>query len=655
MTEEQQPDFCLGQRVVDDEGNRGTVRYLGPVASAKDPTAAWVGVEWDDSTRGKHDGSVVTAAGEIVRHFTCVKPGLTSASFLKPNKLNRGTSFMAVLHRRYVGPDAPLEAPNQVFEGAYANTSKGGQKAIEFLGEKKIRARQQIGTLTKVSMRGEHVAWAGEEEVQEASHLVEVDVQGNLWSDWEELGKLARQLPRLEILHLNSNLMRPLQAPVEEGESLRRSFLGLRVLVLNNCGLSGWKTVMHLEECLPCLEEVGLARNEGLGGEKGGREKMKEAIEARRERTEGGGGLHALFHKLKSLDLSGTGLGDWREEVALFMGLPELRILSLNENEIEGVGSGEEGGGGGGAAAATTATSSPYGFKNLQAIHLSYNRISSWSSIDALTHFPSLTSLRFASNPLTRGMGQGEARQLLIARVPTLTRVNGAEISVKERIDAERSYIRRVNRELNRVEGEKGGGSEGGREGGREGRVATNLTQTKAAYLKKEHPRWLSLVQQHGEIASWAVGGEGGGAGVGTGTLAKGMMLVTLVSMASGSMTLPPVEKKIPGTLTVGQLKLLFSKLFKLEMGLQVLYYKSDARAPPSVLDEDEESLGYFGLTSGSVIYMNERDLRQEAREDESRREAERERMEAQLEQVERLDRLKRAQIGLEKQGAAAR
>ena len=269
--EEQQPDFSLGQRVVDDEGNRGTVRYLGPVASAKDPKAAWVGVEWDDPTRGKHDGSVVTAAGEIVRHFTCVKPGSTSASFLKPNKLDRGVSFMAVLHRRYVAPDAPLEAPNQVFEGAYANTSRGGQKVIEFHGEEKIRARQQIGTLEKVSMRGERVAWAGEEEVQEeAAHLVEVDVQGNLWSDWEELGKLARQMPRLEILHLNSNLMRPLLAPVGEGEGLRRSFLGLRVLVLNNCGLDRWETVMHLEECLPCLEEVGLARNEGLGGRGGG-------------------------------------------------------------------------------------------------------------------------------------------------------------------------------------------------------------------------------------------------------------------------------------------------------------------------------------------------------------------------------------------------
>jgi hypothetical protein len=247
-------------------------------------------------------------------------------------------------------------------------------------------------------------------------------------------------------------------------------------------------------------------------------------------------------------------------------------------------------------------------------------------------------------------MGQSEARQLLIARVPTLTRVNGAEVSVRERADAEKSYIRRVARELSRVEGGGGGGGGGGGEGGREEEV----TQKKAAFLKKEHPRWLALVQQHGDTTGGGSGGGGGGAGGGTGTLAKEMLGVKLVSMAAGSMTLPPVEKKLPGSLTIGQLKLLFSKLFKLEVGLQVLYYKSDAMGPPSMLDVDEESLGYFGLTSGSVIYMNERDLRQEAREEEGRREAERERMEEQLEQVERLDRLKRAQVDLEKQGAAA-
>lgn len=74
--------WWVGQRVIDDEGFRGTVRYIGPVATSKDPKAVWIGmylrtvwsyifsdqdsdstfsagVEWDDVTRGKHDGSVV--------------------------------------------------------------------------------------------------------------------------------------------------------------------------------------------------------------------------------------------------------------------------------------------------------------------------------------------------------------------------------------------------------------------------------------------------------------------------------------------------------------------------------------------------------------------------------------------------------------------
>jgi len=32
------------------------VRYIGAVASAKDQAAVYLGVEWDDVTRGKHDG-----------------------------------------------------------------------------------------------------------------------------------------------------------------------------------------------------------------------------------------------------------------------------------------------------------------------------------------------------------------------------------------------------------------------------------------------------------------------------------------------------------------------------------------------------------------------------------------------------------------------
>src|SRR5687768_11180810 len=44
---------------------KATVKYIGPVAAARDATAIMIGIEWDESSRGKNDGSV---GG--VRYFT---------------------------------------------------------------------------------------------------------------------------------------------------------------------------------------------------------------------------------------------------------------------------------------------------------------------------------------------------------------------------------------------------------------------------------------------------------------------------------------------------------------------------------------------------------------------------------------------------------
>ena len=44
----------LGQRISFD-GQLCTVRYIGPVKNTK--KGDWLGVEWDDPSRGKHDGS----------------------------------------------------------------------------------------------------------------------------------------------------------------------------------------------------------------------------------------------------------------------------------------------------------------------------------------------------------------------------------------------------------------------------------------------------------------------------------------------------------------------------------------------------------------------------------------------------------------------
>lgn len=54
----------LGQRISFD-GHLCTVRYIGPVKTTK--KGDWLGVEWDDPSRGKHNGS-----HEGERYFQCM-------------------------------------------------------------------------------------------------------------------------------------------------------------------------------------------------------------------------------------------------------------------------------------------------------------------------------------------------------------------------------------------------------------------------------------------------------------------------------------------------------------------------------------------------------------------------------------------------------
>ena len=48
-------EYHVGQRL-SLRGNRCTVRYIGKVEGT-DPDKLWLGVEWDDPTRGKHNGA----------------------------------------------------------------------------------------------------------------------------------------------------------------------------------------------------------------------------------------------------------------------------------------------------------------------------------------------------------------------------------------------------------------------------------------------------------------------------------------------------------------------------------------------------------------------------------------------------------------------
>ena len=73
------------------DGHRGFCRYVGPVYGQ---TGTWVGIEWDDSNRGKHDGK---HDGE--RYFECKRKGKEEetkrASFVRVQKVAPGTDFVS--------------------------------------------------------------------------------------------------------------------------------------------------------------------------------------------------------------------------------------------------------------------------------------------------------------------------------------------------------------------------------------------------------------------------------------------------------------------------------------------------------------------------------------------------------------------------------
>jgi hypothetical protein len=80
-------------------------------------------------------------------------------------------------------------------------------------------------------------------------------------------------------------------------------------------------------------------------------------------------------------------------------------------------------------------------FQHLRVLLLASCAIADWSSVNSLAWLPRLKDLRLTDNPVLHFSSLG-GRCECIARVSTLTRLNGADVSVHERRDSELRYLR---------------------------------------------------------------------------------------------------------------------------------------------------------------------------------------------------------------------
>jgi hypothetical protein len=440
------------------------------------------------------------------------------------NKLDRGVELTAeLLQSKYVELQAPVIAPNNILPHT-AWTASGRKKQIEFLGELKIRQRQQLEDIHKISLRREGISRSEnfiEEDRARFQNIRDVDLAGNLLSDWEEVLNIAYQFPHLTDFSLAFNRIQDVSLPI-----IAPALTNMKVLNLNHCGITSFQSVLWVAKSMPFLESICVASS--------------DLSDIEQHST-----LDGLLQSLKVLDCSDCKLSSWENQIKPYLGcLSSLEQLSLDDNPIFCI-----------------LSDNGRSFPRLQSLQLAGTAISAWRDLDGVNNL-NIQALRLKLVPLTSNLGQGEVRFMAIARVPTLHYFNASAVSLKERTEAERRYVTMVAHLLMKVEREN----------------ADDSAQIEDAkkLLMLDHPQYPTLLEKHRGLILPSSHQRSDGDNPYKSSLASSVCNVSISSMAASSCNMEPLIRRLPGTLTVGRLKALCGRAFGLDVDLMSLHFRTE-------------------------------------------------------------------------------
>uniref|UniRef100_A0A8C3GMM2 Tubulin-specific chaperone E n=1 Tax=Cairina moschata TaxID=8855 RepID=A0A8C3GMM2_CAIMO len=252
----------------------------------------WLGVEWDDPQRGKHDGTY-----EGTQYFKCRHP--RGGSFIRPNKANFGVDFLTAVKDRY-------GLKEQDVQNGTKNTLVLGKKTVELIGmdsiaeqqsENKIKfpstsisvsnvfSKLKVLALNQTEITWTEVlvcaqGWPALEELYLTSNNITVlerpdnvlqtlkllDLSDNQLLDGDQLHQIA-YLPRLEQLILRNTGISSIHFPDSEFGCKTKMFPSLKRLAINDNKISQWSSINELEK-LPSLRSLQCHNNPLMDTEK---------------------------------------------------------------------------------------------------------------------------------------------------------------------------------------------------------------------------------------------------------------------------------------------------------------------------------------------------------------------------------------------------
>uniref|UniRef100_R4G3X9 Tubulin-specific chaperone E n=1 Tax=Rhodnius prolixus TaxID=13249 RepID=R4G3X9_RHOPR len=378
-------NLLVGDRV--QVGNhRATVKYVGPVPPTK---GLWLGLDWDDPSRGKHDGQYAGTKYFEARYST-------SGSLVRLEKVEVGQTICDAIKERYGGTGQVMSAEQLEEIRRALNTPFLEMVGLERSGDDSDTFRK----LAVVGVAEYRVSCAGgpNELVQVCPIIKELDLARNLISNWKVVSDIAQQLPYLRLLDLSENR---LSFDEDTIDCCKASFKKLLVLILSKVEYT-WQDIICCARMWPQLEKQISYNN----------------ITSLSKPPPN------LFVNLKLLNIEGNNIKYWTEVEKLGY-LPRLECLNASNLGLTQI-----------------LVSEDTLFPALKYILLSNNYINNWESISELGKLPSLEELKFRQNPVLEGVSRETARQFLIARMPSLKVLNLQEIEAEERRGAEIDYLK---------------------------------------------------------------------------------------------------------------------------------------------------------------------------------------------------------------------
>ncbi|KAL4248489.1 hypothetical protein ABKN59_007766 [Abortiporus biennis] len=427
---------AIGTRI-NHSNYRGTVRFVGPVDGTR---GNWLGIEWDDVSRGKHDG-----VKDGKRYFTCLVPN--SGSFIRPTAsgLSYGTSFLNALSEKYIESFHGTAKAETIILG-----SSNGAIAVEAVNLDKIRAKlARLDTLREASLDEKDVATADlRGKIKETCPDIRgLDLSKTLLPSWDMVALITSEFEYLERLALNCNRL-TMPTNLNLMSSAYNQLQELQV----NATLITWSQLQFIISFMPQLVSVEVGFNN--------LSKLTVSKDESDQREVPGTGITGnptstakTNTSLRTINLDGNKLRTWSEFCQGFLFYSRLERLILSCNEIDSIDSIDD------------PSRSP--IRTVRHLALSFNSIRTWKDVDRLPLWcPALESLKIVGNPLIEDWELGKnARQFIISKIPSLTVLDAAHITPRERTDSEIFYLSYI---------------------------------TKHNLPTDEHPRWKALCEKYG-------------------------------------------------------------------------------------------------------------------------------------------------------------